>query len=267
MTDNDIDDSNKPNLWRLSTVHRVEELKSMIRVLPIWAAAILLITSYSNQHSFSVQQARTMDRNLSRSFAIPPASLAIFSVSTLIIGLAFYERLFVPFARRITGNPTGITYLQRIGIGFIANILATIVSAIVEIKRKMVAANHNQLDKPASVIPISVFWLAPQFCLHGVGEIFTSVGLMEFLYDQSPESMKSVAVALSSIAMSLGNYLGTVLVSLVHKYSGKERNWLPDRNLNRGRLENYYWLITGIQVVNMIYYFICARFYIYKSLD
>ncbi|XP_027173483.1 protein NRT1/ PTR FAMILY 3.1-like [Coffea eugenioides] len=267
VTDRDIDESNQPNLWRLSTVHRVEELKSMIRILPIWAAAILLITSYSNQHSFTIQQARTMDRHLSPSFAIPPASLAIFSVSTLVIGLAIYERLFVPFARRITGNPTGITYLQRIGIGFVVNILATIVSALVEIKRKQVATNHNLLDKPTAVIPISVFWLAPQFCLHGIGEVFMSVGLLEFLYDQSPESMKSIAVALSSISMSLGDYFGTILVTSVHKYSGKERNWLPDRNLNRGRLENYYWLITGIQVVNVIYYLICAWFYTYKPLD
>ncbi|KAL3533464.1 hypothetical protein ACH5RR_006985 [Cinchona calisaya] len=267
VTNTDLDESNQPNLWRLSTVHRVEELKSIIRVLPIWSAAILLITSYSNQHSFTIQQARTMERHLSHSFAIPPASLSIFSVTTLVIGLALYERLFVPFARRFTRNPTGITYLQRIGIGFGVNILGTIVSALVEIKRKKVAANHNLLNKPTAVIPISVFWLAPQFCLHGIGEVFMSVGLMEFLYDQFPESMKSIAVALSSIAMSLGSYLGAILVSLVHKYSGKERNWLPDRNLNKGRLDYYYWLVTGIQVVNLLYYVICAWYYTYKPLD
>lgn len=57
------------------------------------------------------------------------------------------------------------------------------------------------------------------------------------------------------------------MVSLVHKYTGKNRNWLPDRNLNRGRLENYYWLVTGIQVINLIYYGICAWNYTYKPLN
>lgn len=153
------------------------------------------------------------------------------------------------------------------GIGFAINIFATIASAFVEIKRKAVASHHNLLDKPTAVIPISVFWLIPQFCLHGIAEVFMSVGHLEFLYDQSPESMRSTAVALYSIAISLGNYIGTLVVSLVHKYTGSERNWLPDRNLNRGKLENYYWLVTGIQVVNLIYYAICAWYYRYKPLE
>lgn len=153
------------------------------------------------------------------------------------------------------------------GIGFGINIIATIVSALVEIKRKRVAAAHNLLDDPTAVIPITVFWLVPQYFLHGLAEVFSAVGHMEFLYDQSPESMRSTAAALYWIAMAIGNYVSTLMVSLVHEYTGESRNWLPDRNLNRGRLENYYWLVTGIQVVNLIYYVICAWFYKYKPLS
>ncbi|KAK9269079.1 hypothetical protein L1049_000847 [Liquidambar formosana] len=172
VTDADATESNPPNLWRLATAHRVEELKSIIRMLPIWAAGILLVTSSSHQHSFTIQQARTMDRHLSHCFRIPPASLSIISVVTMLIGLVLYERLFVPFARRFTGNPSGITCLQRMGIGFMVNILATIAASSVEIKRKAVASNHNLLDKPTAIIPISVFWLVPQFSLHGIPEVF-----------------------------------------------------------------------------------------------
>lgn len=141
------------------------------------------------------------------------------------------------------------------------------VSSLVEIKRKAVAADHNLLDNPRAIIPISVFWLVPQFALHGVAEIFMSIGHLEFLYDQSPESMRSTAIALYWIAIAMGNYLGTLLVTLVHKYTGHERNWLPDRNLNRGRLEYYYWLVSGIQVLNLIYYVTCAWLYTYKPIE
>lgn len=185
----------------------------------------------------------------------------------MLTGLVLYERLLVPLARRFTGNPSGITCLQRMGIGFAVNILATVVSSFVEMKRKTVAANHNLLDDPKAIVPISVFWLVPQFCLHGVAEVFMSVGHLEFLYDQSPESMRSTAAALYWIAISIGNYIGTLVVTLVHGYSGKQNNWLPDRNLNRGRLDYYYWLVSGIQLVNLIYYMICARFYAYKPLE
>ncbi|KAK6944485.1 Proton-dependent oligopeptide transporter family, partial [Dillenia turbinata] len=267
VTNDDAIGSSTPDLWSLSTVHRVEELKSIIRVLPIWAAGILLVTSHSHQSSFVIQQARSMDRHLLCSIQIPPASMSIFSTLTMLIGLVLYERLFVPFARRFTKNPAGITCLQRMGIGFAIGIVATIVAGLVEIKRKHVAAEHDLLDKPKAVIPISVFWLLPQYCLHGIAEVFMSVGHLEFLYDQSPESMRSTATALYWVAISTGNYLSTMIVSLVHKYTGKERNWLPDRNLNRGRLENYYWLMSGIQAIDLIYYVICAWFYTHKPLE
>ncbi|XP_022761778.1 protein NRT1/ PTR FAMILY 3.1-like [Durio zibethinus] len=267
VIESEAKNSNPPNLWRLATVHRVEELKTIIRILPIWAAGILHVASSSHQQSFTIQQAQTMDRHLSKSFEIPPASLSIFGILTMLFGLVLYERLFVPFARRFTGNPKGVTCLQRMGIGFGVNILTTLVASFVEMKRKSVAGNHNLLDDPKAIIPISVFWLVPQFCLNGVAEVFMSVGHLEFLYDQSPESMRSTAAALYWTAIAIGDYIGTLLVSLVHKYTGQKRNWLPNRNLNRGRLEYYYWLVSGIQVVNLIYYIICARLYTYKPLE
>ncbi|RDY09166.1 Protein NRT1/ PTR FAMILY 3.1, partial [Mucuna pruriens] len=268
VTEEDRRDPNAaPNLWKLATIHRVEELKSIIRMLPIWASGILLITSSSHLHSFVIQQARTMDRHLSPSFQISPASMSIFSVLTMMSGVVLYERLFVPFARRFTKNPSGITCLQRMGVGFIINIIATVVAAMMEMKRKSVAAKYHLLDDPKATIPISVFWLVPQYCLHGVAEIFMSVGHLEFLFEQSPESMRSSATALYCITSAIGNYTGTLLVSLVHKYTGQDTNWLPDRNLNRGRLDYYYFLVSGIQVINLIYYLVCAWFYTYKPLE
>ncbi|XP_038697767.1 protein NRT1/ PTR FAMILY 3.1-like [Tripterygium wilfordii] len=134
LTECEASDRNPPNLWRLATVHRVEELKSIIQMLPIWAAGILLVTAGSHQQSFVIQQARTMDRHLSHSFQIPPASLSIFSILIMLTGLALYERLFVSFVCRFTGNPSGITCLQRMGIGFMVNIVATVVSSLIEMK-------------------------------------------------------------------------------------------------------------------------------------
>ncbi|WCJ28723.1 Major facilitator superfamily protein [Euphorbia peplus] len=260
-------DLKNPNLWRLNTVHRIEELKSITRMLPIWAAGILAVTASSHIHSFVVIQARSMNRHLTPSFEIPPATLSIFSTLTVIIGLVLYERLFVPIARRFTKNPAGITCLQRMGIGFFINIIATIVSAVIETKRKKVAAEHGLLDDPNATIPISVFWLVPQYFVHGIAEVFSSVGHMEFMYDQSPESMRSTATALFWITIAIGNYLGTALVTLVYKFTGPENNWLPDRNLNRGKLDYYYYLVTVIQCVNLVYYVISAWFYVYKPLD
>ncbi|KAL8236639.1 hypothetical protein R6Q59_017720 [Mikania micrantha] len=273
ITEDDTTDlhTNSPKLWRIATVHRVEELKSIIRLLPIVSSGILFVMAYSHQSSFTIMQARTMDRHLTKtsSFEIPPASMAVFDVLSTIVTLALYDRLFVPFASRFTKNPAGITCLQRIGVGYIINICATFVGSFVEIKRKQAAREHKLIDQPTHMIPISVFWLVPQYSLHGVAQAFYQVGKLEFLYDQSPESMKSTAMALHWTAIALGQYAGTLMVTMVHKYTADKngRNWLPDRNLNRGRLEYYYMLVTGIQVVNLVYYYVCAWFYTYKTLE
>ncbi|XWS13278.1 hypothetical protein CRYUN_Cryun36dG0023700 [Craigia yunnanensis] len=213
VTESEATNSNPSNLWWLATVLRVEELKTIIRMFPIWAAGILLVTSSSHQHSFTIQQARTMDRHLSHSFEIPPASLSIFGILTMLSGVVLYERLFVPFARRFTGNPSGVTCLQRMGIGFVVNILATIVASFVEMKRKSVAANHNcksHNSHQCVLVSSSIF-------LSWGSRSFHVSGHLEFLYDQSPESMRSTAAALYWIAIAMGNYIGTLLVSLVHR--------------------------------------------------
>ncbi|KAJ8760103.1 hypothetical protein K2173_010959 [Erythroxylum novogranatense] len=261
------EETNRQNLWKLATLHRVEELKSFIRILPIWFSGVIFVSATTHQASFLIQQCRTMDRHLTPSFQIPPASFAVFSILTMLAGVALYDRVFVRIARRYTGNPAGITCLQRIGIGLVISILGTIVGALIEIKRKSVAAHYNLLDSPKAIIPMSGFWLVPRYCLFGLTEVFRTVGTLEFLYDQSPESMRSIAIGLYWVANSIGNYLGVLVVTIVHKYSGHRTNWLPDRNLNRGKLDYYYFLVAGIQVANFLYYLICARNYTSKRVE
>ncbi|KAJ0978945.1 hypothetical protein J5N97_014419 [Dioscorea zingiberensis] len=265
-TDHDMLSSGMPKLWRLSTVHRVEELKSIIRMMPIWVVGILLVTSASHNYTFAIQQARSMDRHLSPGFQIPAATMTIFSVVSMLLTLAFYDRVFVPVARRFTGKPSGISYLQRLGIGLTIAILANVAAALVEVRRKAVAANYGLLDQPNATIPISVFWLIPQYAIHGIADAFMSVAHMEFLYDQSPESMRSTAAALFWLAVSTGNYMGTLLVTMVNDFTKNKGNWLQT-NINRGKLDYYYWLVTGLQVLNLVYYVICASFYTFKPLE
>jgi peptide/histidine transporter 3/4 len=267
VTPGDISASGQPtNPWRLSTVHRVEELKSLVRLLPIWSAGIMLSTAASHNYTFSIMQARTMDRHMGPHFQFPPASLIIFSTGAMLVTLAFYDRVFVPVARRVTGLPSGITYFQRMGVGLAISVLSVAAAALVETKRRHAAARHGLLDNSTAVVPLSVFWLVPQFAVHGIGDAFSSVALMEFLYDQAPESMRSSAVALFWLASSIGQYMGTVLVTAVQRATRGRGEWLQD-NINRGRIDNYYWLVTCIMLLNFGYFLVCFRFYTMKPLE
>ncbi|XP_030549226.1 protein NRT1/ PTR FAMILY 3.1-like [Rhodamnia argentea] len=263
------DDVKSPNVWRLNTVHRVEELKTMIRMGPIWASGIILYTAYAQQSTFSLQQAKMVDRHLGRSFQIPAASMSVFTMTAMLLTIAAYDRLLVPVARRFTGLDRGISFLKRMGIGYFISILATLVAGFVEVKRKHYAKAHGLLDLPHAMIPMSVFWLMPQYALHGIAEAFMAIGHLEFFYDQAPESMRSTATALFWTSISAGNYLSTLMVSLVHKYSAGPdgSNWLPDSNLNRGKLEYFYWVLTLLQALNLLYYVCVAKFYTMKPVQ
>ncbi|KAK6242819.1 hypothetical protein QUC31_013458 [Theobroma cacao] len=255
--------SEKPNFWRLNTVHRVEELKSILRMFPIWAAGILFATSSAQQSTFSLQQANSMDRHLTKSFEIPSASMSVFAMFSMLITIVLYDRLLVPVARRLTGLDRGINFLHRMAIGFFISILATLVAGFIEVKRKHAASVNGLINSPKSTIPISVFWLVPQHSLHGIAEAFMMIGHLEFFYNQAPESMRSTASALFWTSISAGDYTSTLLVTLVHKFT----DWLPNKNLNKGKLEYFYWLLTVLQVLNIVYYLMCAKFYTFKPLQ
>ncbi|CAL4908207.1 unnamed protein product [Urochloa decumbens] len=266
VTPGDVSESGRPRLWRLSTVHRVEELKSVARLLPIWSAGIILAAAGSHNGSFTIMQARTMERHVTRSLEIPPATLSIFTTGTTLASIILYDRAFVPLARRVTGLPSGVTYFQRMGIGLTIAVFGVGAAALVETRRRGTAAAHGLLDTPKAVVPMSVFWLVPQYAIHGIADAFASVGQMEFLYDQSPESMRSTAVALFWLCGSFGSYLSTVLVTVVQKATRGHGDWLQD-NINRGRIDNYYWLITFVMVLNLGHYLCCFYLYTLKPLE
>ncbi|CAD5316782.1 unnamed protein product [Arabidopsis thaliana] len=61
------------------------------------------------------------------------------------------------------------------------------------------------------------------------------------------------------------SYLSSFLVTVVHKFSGghDRPDWL-NKNLNAGKLDYFYYLIAVLGVVNLVYFWYCARGYRYK---
>ncbi|KAJ7534367.1 hypothetical protein O6H91_13G091100 [Diphasiastrum complanatum] len=257
------------NPWRLCTVTQVEELKTMIRLLPIWASTIIVWTALSQMETFSVQQGATMKRNIGRHFKFPPASMSIFELVSVLFFLPLYDKFFVPFASKHTGHSQGITGLQRIGTGMVFAILAMVIAGAVEVRRVQAARDHGLLDMPKATIPITIFWLIPQYFLRGTTEIFTQVGQLEFFYRESPERLHGVGTALYLSTLGVGHFVSSVLVSTVRKatrHGGDHPGWLPN-NLNRGKLKYFYWLLAILTSLNFVFYLFCARWYKYKSTE
>lgn len=170
IKEEEIVDNNKVNKWNISTLTDIEEVKLVLRMLPIWATTITFWTVYAQMTTFSVSQATTMDKHIGKSFEIPAASLTVFFVASVFFTVPIYDRLIVPIASRVLKNPQGLTPLQRMGVGLVLSIIAMIVAALTEIKRLRVVEQYGLVHKPTTEVPLTVFWLAPQFLIVGSGE-------------------------------------------------------------------------------------------------
>ncbi|KAI4321542.1 hypothetical protein MLD38_034910 [Melastoma candidum] len=248
--------------WRLCTVTQVEETKILLRMLPIILSTVFMNTCLAQLQTFTIQQSTTMDTHLGR-FKVPGASIPVIPLIFMSFLVPLYERIFVPVVRKFTGIPTGIRYLQRIGVGLVLSAISMAVAGIVETHRKSVAVKHNMVDSNAP-LPMSVFWLGYQYAIFGAADMFTLVGILEFFYAESSAGMKSLATAISWSSLAFGYFISSVAVQVVNKLSG---GWLANNNLNRDKLNYFYWLLAGLSIVNFGVYLWCASWYRYKKVE
>ncbi|KAG8368923.1 hypothetical protein BUALT_Bualt15G0096900 [Buddleja alternifolia] len=246
----------KESPWRLCTINQVEQVKILISIIPIFACTIVFNTLLAQLQTFSVQQGSSMNTQLAKSFHIPPASLQAIPYIMLIFIVPLYDTFFVPFARKITGHSSGITPLQRIGCGLFFATFSMISAALMENKRRNAAVESNKI--------LSVFWITPQFLIFGISEMFTAVGLIEFFYKQSLKGMQSFLTAITYCSYSFGFFLSSVLVSLVNKVTSNSSGrggWLSDNNLNKDRLDYFYWFLAVLSFANFLNYIFWAKWY------
>lgn len=249
------------------TVKQVEEVKIVLRTLPIFMSTVMLNCCLAQLSTFSVQQAATMNTKLG-SLKVPPASLPVVPVLFIMILAPVYNHAILPFARKITKIEMGITHLQRIGTGLVLSIVGMAIAALVEIKRKKVAAESGLINS-AQPLPITFLWVALQYLFLGSADLFTLAGMMEFFFTEAPSSMRSLATALSWASLAIGYYLSSVIVSIVNSVTSayRQRPWLFGSNLNHYHLERFYWLMCLLSGLNFVHFLFWANRYKYRSMQ
>ncbi|KAM4130623.1 hypothetical protein ACJW30_01G114700 [Castanea mollissima] len=237
-------------------VSDIEEAKAVLRLVPIWVTSLGYAVVYAQISTFFTKQGATMDRTIFSGFEIPAASLQSFVGLSIILVIPIYDRIFVPIARAFTRKPSGITMLKT-------------------------AEEYKLVDMPGVTIPMSVWWLLPQYILSEIADVFTMVGLQEFFYDQAPIELRSVGLALYLMAyldgggkeeewrgvniFGVGSFISSFLVSVIEEVTGRDGkdSWFAD-TLNRAHLDYFYWLLAGLSAVILAAYVYFAKSYIYN---
>lgn len=252
-------EENLYNRWRICTVTQVEEVKCILRLLPIWLCTILYSVVFTQMASLFVEQGAAMRTTIS-GFHIPPASMSSFDILSVAAFIFIYRRVLDPLVASV--RKSKLTELQRMGIGLIISIIAMVAAGIVEhFRLKYARKDCSDCGNSSS---LSIFWQIPQYVLIGASEVFMYVGQLEFFNGQAPDGLKSFGSALCMTSISLGNYVSSLLVIIVMKISTSDKmpGWIPG-NLNKGHLDRFYFLLAALTTADFVVYLICAKWYKY----
>ncbi|KAL2333296.1 hypothetical protein Fmac_014509 [Flemingia macrophylla] len=256
----------KDNPWRLTTVTRVEETKLILNVVPIWLTSLIIGVCIAQGSTLFVKQAAAMNLEISNTFKIPPASMASVSAISPIISVPIYDKIIVPILRKVTGNERGISILRRIGIGITLLIMAMVVAALVETKRLRMVEHEALTLGGTRHETMSVLWLIPQYLILGIGaDSLAIIGLQEYFYDQVPDSMRSIGMALYLSVLGTGFFLSSFLIMIVDHVTGKNgRSWIA-KDIDSSRLDKFYWLLAVINALDLCLFLFLAKRYTYKT--
>ncbi|EEE61601.1 hypothetical protein OsJ_16010 [Oryza sativa Japonica Group] len=237
VSDEDLEDGDR---WRLCTVSQVEEVKILLRLIPIWlTSAVYFIANTQAQTTFVQQGTKTDGRIARGAFSVPAASLSSFQMAFVAVFVTLYNRALM-------------------GFGHATAVVAVGVAACTEARRLHAA----RAGAPA----MGIAWLLPQYLVMAASDASLTVGQLEFFYDQSPETMRSASTAFYFLAISLGNLLNSQLVTLVAKVTAVWGNagWFP-LDLDDGHLDYFFLLIVAITAVNFAVYVALAKNYTPKK--
>ncbi|XP_055806728.1 protein NRT1/ PTR FAMILY 1.2-like [Solanum dulcamara] len=254
-------DGSDSNPWNTSSLEQVESLKALIRILPMWSTCFMICVDM-NVFSFSLLQAKTMDRHIFPHFEIPAASFSVFMIIPLTMWIAFYDRVFVPLLSKYTGRPRGLSPVTRMGIGLVISGMSMALSAITESIRRQRAIEEGHEEDPSALVNMSAMWFMPQYALLGVAEAAHVVGQVEFFYALLPKSMCSLASAMYTVGVAVSSLIGSLLVCGMNWLSsiGGKTSWLSS-NINQGHLDYYFWLLAFLSLVNFVYFLVVCRLY------
>ncbi|TKY65877.1 NRT1/ PTR FAMILY 5.5 [Spatholobus suberectus] len=161
-------------------------------------------------------------------------------------------------------------YVAPVGMGvaMLCSILCCITAAAVERRRLDVVRRHGLMEKLKDeyTIPMTMFWLIPQYvflsALHGISSCCSP----RFFFDQVPESLKNYLITITLGVTGAGIMGSVATVYAVGKASeiGGNPSWFQD-TINKSRLDNYYWSLAALSFINLVLYTLVALQFRYRD--
>ncbi|RDX96074.1 Protein NRT1/ PTR FAMILY 5.5, partial [Mucuna pruriens] len=253
----------KLNRWKLCSVTEVEEAKVFFFMLPLWINFAMCGVVTSIGGTYFMEQGNQMNPYLGK-LKLPLFTLVVFHKlgETLFSFICGMVRDKVRENRRKYVAPIGMA------VAMLCSILCCITAAAVERRRLDVVKRYELVEKTKdkSTIPMTMFWLIPQYVFLSALNGISSYCSTRFFNDQAPESVSNYLVDITLGVTGAGIMGSVVTVYAVGKVSeiGGNPSWFQD-TINKSRLDNYYWSLASLSSINLVLYALLALKFLYRN--
>ncbi|XP_059669509.1 protein NRT1/ PTR FAMILY 5.7-like [Cornus florida] len=237
---------------KICTVAEVSRVKVLLEMVPMWTTFLVYSLVEATGSTFFIEQTTNLNDeiNIGKTFIVP---IVTFFVIQSFSSFAFSNMYDLLVPKLWGGANRQRTMLVRIGSGMVCSILCCITAWQVEVHRLHLVRKGRLTDKSDQTISMSIFWLAPQFCLLGLMEGLAEEGLQDFFNHHVDESMRSYGPAFGDCILGIGKFLCIPFVLAF-------RGWFKD-TLDESHLDEYYRMLAMLSVVNLCFYWYVSNMY------
>mmetsp|Transcript_12692 Transcript_12692/g.19127 ORF Transcript_12692/g.19127 Transcript_12692/m.19127 type:complete len:584 (-) Transcript_12692:181-1932(-) len=207
-------DTTTQNGFHGMSQQEVTDAKEVLRVLPVLAAFPAFWMLYDQLGSVWTLQANNMNLH-----GIQPEQLGVLNPLLILVFIPLFDQHIYPWCQR---RGWSIEPLRRMACGMLLIAISFFMSGLLEAAVEKGDSQANAVEAAGNNgdgYRIDIWWQVPQIIVISTAEILVSVTGLEFVYANSPHSMKSVIMAMYSLTFCIGDLFGGLLYSCLANVS------------------------------------------------